>query len=281
MLETLCFRITRHCNLTCTHCRAGSSPQMRDHANVDEFLAFASRAKKHVGLRHVSISGGEPAMDTRLIYLVTELAQLALHVTITTNGTMPLSARLLPIFQCFPNFVRVRVSVDGSQAVHDGIRGAGTYEKATNELRLILSSAGWVGLNTVITKDVFDSVADLTELAIRHQVPEWALISPVPQGTAFGMPWSADVQRPLLFACRDRIRGFGYAGRLRIWDYLSTPLSSVLVEPSGVICLSGIRDDDAIAITTVGDCDFTALASAVRAATGQTDQSHFRWTGWT
>lgn len=281
VLETLCFRITRHCNLACSHCRAGSSPAMRDNADVDGFLEFAGRARRLLGLRHVSISGGEPAMDKRLVRLVAGLADLDLFVSITTNGTLLVSEILRPIFLRFPNLVRVRVSIDGGEAAHDQIRGSGTYAKATRELQRVLANSGWVGLNSVVTEEVLDSAPDLAAFAIKCGVPEWALISPVPQGTAAGMPWTAERYRPLLEKFRDLVRTLGYVGRLRIWDYLSTPRSSVLVEPSGAICLSGIRDDDAIEITTIARCDFSAIEQSIRHATRSTGQSHFKWTGWT
>lgn len=280
ILETFCFRITRHCNLACSHCRAGSSPRTREYGSVDDLLRFARLAQAELGLKHISITGGEPAIDPRLPALVAALASFGLHVSVTTNGTVAISQMLQPAIEVFPDRIRVRVSIDGSEPLHDALRGAGSFRRAVAELRSLRELFGWVAINSVITEALLPAAPQLAGLAASCAVPEWALIVPVPQGSASRRPWTSDRMLPIAHAFRDRVRWYGYAGRLRIWDFLGSPHTSVLVEPNGDVTLSGIRDDDSIVITTLASCDLGAVAAAIDEATRLKSRCHFSWSGW-
>lgn len=88
-LETLCVRLIKHCNLSCSHCRAGSSPYTKKKNKINSLRNVITDFVS-LGLKHVSISGGEPFIDKRLPNFVNWLLNNGLHVTITTNGTIPI-----------------------------------------------------------------------------------------------------------------------------------------------------------------------------------------------
>lgn len=276
----MCFRITRHCNLACSHCRAGSSPATREYASVGDFLGFAVAARVRLGLQHVSISGGEPALHPELLDVVLRLVELGIHVSITTNGTLPLSARLGKVFKQFPENVRMRVSLDGSKELHERIRGPGTFGRAVRELRRLQRAAGWVSVNTVVTEDVLRDSTELATLLRESNVPEWALILPVPQGSAAAHQWTSEQFLPLALSIRERAQAVGYLGRIRIWDFLSTPNTSVLIEATGEITLSGISDGDGVLLGTLRDHDLDFIESRIQTVTAANPRAHFGWSGW-
>src|SRR5262249_53107877 len=149
-LETLCYHITQHCNLACSHCRSGSSPETRLYSRTDQFIEFARRAVEELGLRHVSISGGEPSLDERLYDVIVELTSMGLFVSVTTNG-VSIGRLLTSSLHNHADRVRIRVSIDGPERVHDVIRGRGNFAKAFRSLQRIHERMGWVGMNTVAT----------------------------------------------------------------------------------------------------------------------------------
>src|ERR1043165_8976470 len=139
IVGTLCVRITTHCNLSCGFCRAGSSPASSEYIDLELFIRFVMEAMQHLGLRHVSINGGEPGLAPRLKHLVESLVMLGCHVTITTNGTSHTLRTLYSTYEKHPLLIRIRVSLDGPQDSHDKIRGTGTHRLAMGEARLIKS----------------------------------------------------------------------------------------------------------------------------------------------
>jgi MoaA/NifB/PqqE/SkfB family radical SAM enzyme len=277
-LQTVCYRITQHCNLSCYHCRSGSSPRTRLYSRTDLFLNFARLAQNDLGLRHVSISGGEPTLDRRLPELVEQLVSMGLFVSITTNGSLNLQT-LLQSTSKVADRVRFRVSLDGPRALHEAIRGAGTHLPAVRSLRQIQEAMGWVGVNTVALPDLLPIAEDLVSIPLRYNVSEWALITPVPQGTAFGRPWARESLVPTAHALKAALLAAGFLNRLVVWDFLSTPETSVLIEANGDVVLSGLGKYEST-ITRLGDCDLASLARAIREANARSPRTHFTWRGW-
>jgi MoaA/NifB/PqqE/SkfB family radical SAM enzyme len=278
-LETLCYRITQHCNLACNHCRSGSSPATRLYSRTDLFLEFARKAKDELGLRHVSISGGEPSLDDRLCDTIVDLVSMGLFVSVTTNGTAPIGRLLSSTIGRYSERVRIRVSIDGPERVHDAIRGRGTFVQAVRNAHRVREQMGWLGMNTVATPDLMPLARELAEIAISCSVSEWALITPVPQGSALGRPWFPETLAPTAEALRAAISNAGFSNRIVVWDFISTPETSILVEANGDIVLSGLGDDNRL-VTTISECDINSLSQAIVRAECENDSTHFRWKGW-
>lgn len=278
-LETLCFRLTQHCNLSCGFCRAGSSPRTRQYADIPPFLSFVAAAQRELGLRHVSISGGEPLIDPRLSDVVQQLLAAGFFVTVTTNGTLRAAEKLGPVFQMFPECLRVRVSLDGLRGAHDAVRGRGTFERAVGEVGNLKDSTGWVGINTVVRSEIRTQAFGMAQLMRGLGVDEWALITPVPQGSAAGMTWASSETLPLLKQFSSDALAAGYGGRIVTWNFIETPNTSVLVKTNGDIVLAGISDldDERIGTTYAFQLDAVREALNVRATKGKT---HFSWRPW-
>src|ERR1035441_7714689 len=88
-LETICIKVTTMCNLSCSHCWANTtSPTLEiDYISLITFL----ESLKPLGLRHVSVSGGEPSLYSSGSLLLRGLCEHGYDVSVTTNGTLPKS----------------------------------------------------------------------------------------------------------------------------------------------------------------------------------------------
>ena len=123
------------CNITCTHCFAGSLPRNHDPLRLAEFEAlFADLAS--IGCFRASLTGGEPLLRSDLFDIIDVAIANQLHVTVTTNGTLltPSIAREFGKRRA----VRVNLSLEGATPEsNDAVRGAGVFDQVREKTRLL------------------------------------------------------------------------------------------------------------------------------------------------
>jgi len=120
------YKITHRCNLSCTHC-----PYWRRTGGEQDFGGVLSTLNRlsRMGVRILILEGGEPLLwrdrKMEIRHVIDAARTLFRSVCMTTNGTLPW--KHLPLDT-------VWVSLDGTRAVHDSIRGAGVFDKVMNNL---------------------------------------------------------------------------------------------------------------------------------------------------
>jgi MoaA/NifB/PqqE/SkfB family radical SAM enzyme/SAM-dependent methyltransferase len=165
-LAELWLHTNNSCNLACTHCLVSSGPGGTPGLSGEE-LQRVIREAANLGVERFYMTGGEPFLRPdigALIRLVTE--EHGRELILLTNATLfrgP-QGRELPSFS--RERVKFQVSVDGSRpASNDPIRGAGTFEKAADGMRLLVDLGYDVSLTTVVTCHNLRELPDLTRLA--------------------------------------------------------------------------------------------------------------------
>ena len=132
-----------------------------------------------LGVPFFDLSGGEPLLRKDLFVLAKRVASHGCLVSMNTNGTLLNENKVSEVANIFDTVV---VSLDGPKAVHDKIRGvAGTYEKATNAIRLLKKNGVKTGVNSVATPWNIDilpkfikklrSVTDFVQVQPMHPYP--------------------------------------------------------------------------------------------------------------
>ncbi|HEV2562876.1 MAG TPA: radical SAM protein [Rhizomicrobium sp.] len=135
-LETLWFNTGTLCNIECGHCYIESSP-------ANDRLAYLSAAEVEAYLdeiaslgwatREIGFTGGEPFMNPDILAMLQAALERRFDVLVLTNAMRPMrrfERGLLKLREEFDTNLTLRVSLDHySPAIHDGERGAGTYEK--------------------------------------------------------------------------------------------------------------------------------------------------------
>jgi MoaA/NifB/PqqE/SkfB family radical SAM enzyme len=106
--------ITDACNLRCRHCFLNGQMPRPHELGVEAWRTVLRREFHGRGIRRISISGGEPLLRPDVIRMILEEG---FHPWVLTNGTLPLPD--LPL--------TYSVSIDGTEASHDAIRGPGSY----------------------------------------------------------------------------------------------------------------------------------------------------------
>ncbi len=152
------------CNLTCRHCFAGDLPRNHDPlrlVEIDVLLATLAR----MGSFRLGLTGGEPLMRRDLFDIIDAATARGLHPCLTTNGLLVTD----DIARQFGRreLVWLNVSLDGATAMtNDRIRGAGTFDRVLDRLRILRRHARFT-LAFTITRDSAEEVEACAELARR------------------------------------------------------------------------------------------------------------------
>lgn len=263
VLETICVRVTTRCNLNCRHCWAPPSEKLID-IDLNELLEFVSLLKSTVGLKHVSLSGGEPTLYPHIKILLDKLFKQNLYVSITTNGASSTSLAEIIRQSKFINTskLNVRLSIDGWRPFHNSIRGSGSYDTTIQEARQLSNEIGSVNINTVVMdkpKFIEKIFRDLSFV----KIAAWALITPI----ARERMKSNQSNKTLIFRnidlWKEAIKGIKPSLDLFVWDYLSHPNGGILIEADGEIKLPGISEKNDIIIGRVQSINIIALRQQI------------------
>jgi Fe-coproporphyrin III synthase len=109
------------CNLHCTHCYwwLNRRNNEKDGLSSEEWRKIIRNTFKKQRIPIVTLVGGEPTLRPDLIEVFCE--EMPGRVCVVTNATYPLKR--------FKNLYFYWVSIDGTERIHDNIRGKGTYAK--------------------------------------------------------------------------------------------------------------------------------------------------------
>ncbi|MBX2804151.1 MAG: radical SAM protein [Myxococcales bacterium] len=168
------------CDLSCAHCFAGTLPR-KGQLSVNELDAlFAELAS--MGAFRLGLTGGEPLMRRDLLDIVDAATERGLHPCLTTHGLRIDEHWARQLGQ--RDLVWLNVSLDGARAeTHDRIRGAGTFDRAVEKIRLLSKHARFT-LAFTITEPLAQEVEDCVALA-KELGAHTAVFRPLyPVGTA-------------------------------------------------------------------------------------------------
>jgi len=159
--KLLSIEVTTHCNIDCLHCF------VRSNNTGQSSLSFAS-AKDiinegyDVGFRRLHLTGGEPLLWAKLFETLNHAFSLGyLSILINTNGTL-LSEDLCIKLSDYED-IFISVSLDGSEELHNRIRGNGAYERTISGIENALKT----DIDTIIFTTMYKSL--LSELPIFAQ----------------------------------------------------------------------------------------------------------------
>jgi radical SAM protein with 4Fe4S-binding SPASM domain len=160
--EEIAFKLTNRCDLRCAHCYQWSDDGYHHHLAPDERrgdldLALVARTLEATRpvRSNVFLWGGEPLVYRDWDGLVELLVNDPRWTSVCTNGTL-IERRLLSLCR-LGRHLEVSVSLDGFEAEHDALRGAGAFARTWRGLRLLLDQqrvqafAGQATVNCVIS----------------------------------------------------------------------------------------------------------------------------------
>ncbi len=112
--------ITNRCNLRCRYCEEWK--KAGDEMSTEEIKELITELKE-LGTVRISLSGGEPLVREDIGEIIDFIKENDMSVVLTSNGT------LVPEkIEEIKNADVVKLSIEGEKAIHDRIRGEGSFE---------------------------------------------------------------------------------------------------------------------------------------------------------
>lgn len=180
------WNITRHCNLACSHCYMDAQSESQDEMSLEEGIRLEDDLSA-LKIPILIFTGGEPLLSRNFFAYAFHAREIGLSTVISTNGTLisPQVAGLL----AEAKIRYVGVSIDSaSPQRHDSFRGVhGAWEKALQGLRNARDAGLKTGLRITLTRDNWQDVPALLNLALDEKIPRFCLYHLVPTGRGAGI----------------------------------------------------------------------------------------------
>lgn len=176
---TCVWEITMGCNMHCGHCGSSCAEPLKDELTTEEALDLCQQLAD-IGLKWVTLSGGEPTTRKDLPKLVKRLADLGVTVNIITNGWLvtPKLAKELKD----SGVATVAISIDGTREIHDQVRRAEAFAHAEQAFEALKAEGITTGAVTTLTKVNIPVLGELKEELIRIGVDSWQVQIGLPMG---------------------------------------------------------------------------------------------------
>jgi MoaA/NifB/PqqE/SkfB family radical SAM enzyme len=160
---SLSYEVTWRCNLACAYCDR-HTPMPRELAR-DEILTALGEFYA-LGMRDVHLDGGDPLMHRHVGEIVDWLVERRIPVSMNTNGI--LVSRKIDTVRKLSG---VTVSLDGPRANHDGMRGAGSFDRAIAGAKAAQAAGVSVEFTCTVGSHNADAIEDVVALADALQIP--------------------------------------------------------------------------------------------------------------
>lgn len=157
------------CNLRCDYCCVRSSPTARRRELGLARVQRIAREAAPLGIGEFFLTGGEPFLLADIADLVLACAEVA-PVTVLTNGMLFSGRRRSELRRMPRDRVTLQISLDSpTPELHDAHRGAGTWQRAWDGIRLAREDGFRVRLAaTVATSAQHDAFRQFLD---QHGVP--------------------------------------------------------------------------------------------------------------
>lgn len=190
------WHITNRCNLRCTHCYqheyGGAQPGLAALLDVlgqfEDLIAHWRTARPGLRLRaHVTVTGGEPFAHPDSLPLLEEFhaRRSRFSFAVLTNGTFigPELARRLA--RLGPQFVQV--SIEGTPATHDRIRGPGNHARVVQAIRHLRRAGVPTFISFTAHQGNYREFPEVARLGRRVRVQRVWADRLIPEGSGAGL----------------------------------------------------------------------------------------------
>lgn len=210
---TAVWEVTMGCNFRCKHCGSSCKTALQGQLNTEEALDLCDQIAD-LGLKWITLSGGEPLTRTDIPQLVKRLSEKGVKVNIITNGWL-LTQEMAQTLKD-NGISTVAISIDGTPEIHDNIRKEGAFEHAKQAFGYMKTLGIETGAITTITKQNIDILPALKEQLIDMGVKTWQVQIGLPMGNLKERPkWLLEPKqvKDIIDFCYDTAK----EGRIRIY----------------------------------------------------------------
>lgn len=178
------WRITNKCNLHCKHCYLGKLSQKQ--LSNQELMVICEKLINS-NVMEVTITGGEALLVPSLHLIVAKLIANDIRVNIYTNALL-LDSFINKINKELGydpiHMLKLFISVDGTEKVHDDIRGKGNFSKTINNMKIAIDRGYKIITNTVLSKINYMIVPELYIYLSKLGIYKIQISNIIPMGSA-------------------------------------------------------------------------------------------------
>jgi MoaA/NifB/PqqE/SkfB family radical SAM enzyme len=183
------WHLTERCNLRCSHCYQDGSPPGRElatdeiHAVLDEIGELFTTWSGSYNMQlspSFNITGGEPLLRRDLYDVIRDVASHGWDVFLLTNGTLIDAREARRIADA--GVRGVQVSMEGPEAIHDTLRGEGSFRASIAGISALLQAGAVVTVNTTLSEINAEEFFALAELVAGLGVQRLGFSRLVPSG---------------------------------------------------------------------------------------------------
>ncbi len=180
------WELTLACDLKCLHCGSRAGMRRADELDINQCLDLV-REMADLGIREVTLIGGEAYMRRDWAQIATEIRRLGMGCSMTT-GARSFDARRLA--QAVDAGIQViGVSIDGLESTHDALRGVpGSWRRAVEASEWIAASPIRLATNTQINALSAPELAGVARLMEDVGSASWQVQLTVAMGQAADRP---------------------------------------------------------------------------------------------
>ena len=261
------WELTLACNLRCGHCGSRAGKVRPSEMSVRECLGVVDQLAD-LGCELVTLSGGEPTLKKGWDRIAAAIAARGIYVNMVTNGAYgsakrarDVAARAQAAGMC-----NVGVSIDGTELIHDHVRGAGTFADSIAAIGHFRAAGLRTAIMTTISRLNLPHLPAIRKIAIDSGATMWRLQLAKPMGTMGDNrdlvidPTDLLTLMPLLASLKkaggihltvgdsigyygphDKVlRGRGWRGRKECWKGCQAGMQAIGIEADGGVkgCLS-------------------------------------------
>ena len=170
-LDVIYLHLTRRCNLGCKYCYLSAGKGLDNELSTEEMKQFIDQMRALAGPKQgIAVTGGEPMLHPdfwEILDYLTSDGEDKVSVWLATNGTLVTPENASELAR---RFVEIQISLDGSEAVHDEMRGAGTYAKAIRAIELLADAGANVKLSATLSKKNLEEIYQLVDVAEKYGI---------------------------------------------------------------------------------------------------------------
>lgn len=146
--------LTNACNLSCPHCFMNAGKKLSNELTEKEWKQLLSAFAAQGG-KAVTITGGEPLMNSGFADIVKSAHKDGLQITVLTNGILWTDSM---IDELSPLLSEVQVSIDGPDDISNGkVRKVGIFDRLVNTVIRFAANGVRVSIATTFTEANLDA----------------------------------------------------------------------------------------------------------------------------
>lgn len=180
------WELTLKCDQKCVHCGSRAGAAREGELSTAEALALVP-ALRELGVGEVTLIGGEAYLRDDFILIARAIRSAGMDCTMTTGGLNLTAERVAALAEA--GIRSVNVSLDGTEAAHDKLRGVpGSFMRGVAALGRLRAAGVGRSVNTQINRVTLPTLEALQEVLIAEEIRGWQLQLTAPFGNAADHP---------------------------------------------------------------------------------------------